>query len=139
MAPEFRRAARLVVLDSRNHVLLFQYNRLNGQKFWATPGGDWRMVRPLRKPPHAKLLRSSGLEDLISTLYAIGPPISCSSIGKSTRWRGFSSFVWNLWNSTMKFERCIAARVFSKPVCGELQILAQNDGVARACESLRER
>jgi hypothetical protein len=26
-----------------------------------------------------------------------------------------------------------------RPVGGELQILAENDGVARACESLRER
>jgi 8-oxo-dGTP diphosphatase len=39
MEPEFRRAARLVVVDSRNHVLLLQYARISGQKFWATPGG----------------------------------------------------------------------------------------------------
>ena len=37
--PEFRRAARLVVVDSRNRILLFQYARLSGEKFWATPGG----------------------------------------------------------------------------------------------------
>jgi ADP-ribose pyrophosphatase YjhB (NUDIX family) len=39
MAPEFRRAARLVVVDSRNRALLLQHARLTGQKFWATPGG----------------------------------------------------------------------------------------------------
>jgi 8-oxo-dGTP diphosphatase len=39
VAPEFRRAARLIVVDSRNRILLFQYARLTGQKFWATPGG----------------------------------------------------------------------------------------------------
>ncbi|MGO9604440.1 MAG: NUDIX domain-containing protein [Candidatus Binataceae bacterium] len=39
MESEFRRAARLVVVDLHNHILLFQYARLTGQKFWATPGG----------------------------------------------------------------------------------------------------
>jgi 8-oxo-dGTP diphosphatase len=39
VTPEFRRAARLVVVDSRNRVLLLQYARLTWQKFWATPGG----------------------------------------------------------------------------------------------------
>lgn len=39
MAPEFRRAARLVVVDSRDRVLLLQHARLTGEKFWATPGG----------------------------------------------------------------------------------------------------
>jgi 8-oxo-dGTP diphosphatase len=39
MESEFRRAARLVVIDLHNRVLLFQYARLTGQKFWATPGG----------------------------------------------------------------------------------------------------
>jgi 8-oxo-dGTP diphosphatase len=39
MAPEFRGAARLVVVDSRNRVLLLLYVRPTGQKFWATPGG----------------------------------------------------------------------------------------------------
>jgi len=39
MTPEFRLAARLVVVDSRNRVLLLQHARLTGQKFWATSGG----------------------------------------------------------------------------------------------------
>jgi len=39
MTPEFRRDARLVVVDSRNRILLFQYARLTGPNFWATPGG----------------------------------------------------------------------------------------------------
>jgi 8-oxo-dGTP diphosphatase len=40
MAKEkFRRAARLVVVDSHNRVLLFQYAGMVDQKYWATPGG----------------------------------------------------------------------------------------------------
>jgi hypothetical protein len=117
--PEFRRAARLVVVDLRNRVLLFQYARLTGEKFWATPGGGLEDgERPLRKPPHAKLLRSSGLEILVSTCSVIGPLISYWSIGKSTGLRCFSFFVWNLGNSTRKFERCIAVRVFFRHAGG---------------------
>jgi 8-oxo-dGTP diphosphatase len=37
--PGFRHAARLVVVDLCNRALLFQYARLTGEKFWATPGG----------------------------------------------------------------------------------------------------
>lgn len=39
MEPEFRRAARLLVLDSSHRVLLFQYARPTGERYWATPGG----------------------------------------------------------------------------------------------------
>lgn len=39
MESELRRAARLVVVDLHNRVLLFQHARVTGQKFWATPGG----------------------------------------------------------------------------------------------------
>jgi 8-oxo-dGTP diphosphatase len=37
--PKLRRAARLLVVDSRNRVLLVQYARSSGQRYWATPGG----------------------------------------------------------------------------------------------------
>lgn len=39
MEPEPRRAARLVVVDSRHRVLLFQYAQATGEKFWVIPGG----------------------------------------------------------------------------------------------------
>ncbi len=39
MDPVPRRAARLIALDANNRVLLLQYARPNGEKFWATPGG----------------------------------------------------------------------------------------------------
>jgi 8-oxo-dGTP pyrophosphatase MutT (NUDIX family) len=38
MDPVFRRAARLLVIDAENSVLLFQYED-NQRKWWATPGG----------------------------------------------------------------------------------------------------
>jgi ADP-ribose pyrophosphatase YjhB (NUDIX family) len=38
MDPLLRRAARLVVIDPENKVLLFQYED-DGRKWWATPGG----------------------------------------------------------------------------------------------------
>jgi 8-oxo-dGTP pyrophosphatase MutT (NUDIX family) len=37
--PEFRRAARLVAVDSDSRVLLFRYAPPSGELFWATPGG----------------------------------------------------------------------------------------------------
>ncbi|MEK6323870.1 MAG: NUDIX domain-containing protein [Acidobacteriota bacterium] len=39
MQPEFRRAARLVAVDSNSRVLLFRYAPPDGEQFWATPGG----------------------------------------------------------------------------------------------------
>ena len=39
MAPEFRSAARLVVVDPYNRVLLLQHVRPSGRRLWATPGG----------------------------------------------------------------------------------------------------
>lgn len=39
MSPNNRSAARLVVLDAQGRLLLFQYARANGERFWATPGG----------------------------------------------------------------------------------------------------
>ncbi len=38
MKREFRRAARLVIVDQINSVLLFQYED-GGRRWWATPGG----------------------------------------------------------------------------------------------------
>ena len=38
MEPVFRRAARLLVIDSHDSVLLFQYED-ERRKWWATPGG----------------------------------------------------------------------------------------------------
>ena len=38
MEPEFRRAARLVVLDQQNRIFLFQYED-DGRSWWTTPGG----------------------------------------------------------------------------------------------------
>ncbi|MDP2859909.1 MAG: NUDIX domain-containing protein [Bacillota bacterium] len=38
MEPLLRRAARLLVVDRENRILLFQYED-GGQKWWATPGG----------------------------------------------------------------------------------------------------
>ena len=36
---ELRRAARLIILDPKGQVLLFQHARSTGELFWATPGG----------------------------------------------------------------------------------------------------
>jgi ADP-ribose pyrophosphatase YjhB (NUDIX family) len=38
MTPEFRRAARLLVVDQLKNVFLFQYED-DGRSWWATPGG----------------------------------------------------------------------------------------------------
>ena len=38
MDPMFRRAARLLVIDPEDSVLLFQYED-DGRRWWATPGG----------------------------------------------------------------------------------------------------
>ena len=38
MEPEFRRAARLVVVDQQKRIFLFQYED-SGRSWWATPGG----------------------------------------------------------------------------------------------------
>jgi len=37
--PEFRRAARLVLIDGDGRVLLFRHVETSGREFWATPGG----------------------------------------------------------------------------------------------------
>jgi len=37
--PEFRRAARLVLIDGAERVLLFRHAESSGREFWATPGG----------------------------------------------------------------------------------------------------
>jgi 8-oxo-dGTP pyrophosphatase MutT (NUDIX family) len=34
-----RRAARIITIDEKERVLLLQYARPTGEKFWATPGG----------------------------------------------------------------------------------------------------
>jgi hypothetical protein len=39
LMPVVRRAARLIALDAADRILLLQYARPNGEKFWATPGG----------------------------------------------------------------------------------------------------
>ena len=39
LMPVERRAARLIALDAADRILLLQYARPNGEKFWATPGG----------------------------------------------------------------------------------------------------
>jgi 23S rRNA (cytidine2498-2'-O)-methyltransferase len=36
--PDFRRAARLVVIDRNHRVLLFRHAETTGREFWATPG-----------------------------------------------------------------------------------------------------
>lgn len=36
---KFRRAARIIAINSEGRVLLFQHARPNGELFWATPGG----------------------------------------------------------------------------------------------------
>ena len=39
METVFRRASRVVVLDPRDRILLVQYVRPSGARYWATPGG----------------------------------------------------------------------------------------------------
>lgn len=36
---KFRKAARIIAINSEGRVLLFQHARANGELFWATPGG----------------------------------------------------------------------------------------------------
>jgi ADP-ribose pyrophosphatase YjhB (NUDIX family) len=36
---KFRKAARIIAINSERRVLLFQHERANGELFWATPGG----------------------------------------------------------------------------------------------------
>jgi 8-oxo-dGTP pyrophosphatase MutT (NUDIX family) len=63
-------------------------------------------------------LEELGVRILVSMCSVIGPLISYWSIGKSTSLRCFSFFVWNLGNSTRKFEKCIAVRVFFRHAGG---------------------
>ena len=37
--PNLRRASRLILLDGRRRVLLFRHAGVNGEVFWAPPGG----------------------------------------------------------------------------------------------------
>ena len=73
MAHAFRRAARLVVVYSRNRVLLLQNARITGQKFWAAPGGGLEYGETLDEAAAREaLVRSLGLETLLSMRCAIG-------------------------------------------------------------------
>ena len=63
MTSEFRRAARLVVVDSRNRVLLLQHARPTGQKFWATPGGGLEDGETLEEAAAREALEELGVSN----------------------------------------------------------------------------
>ena len=70
MAPEFRRAARLVVVNSRNRVLLLQHLRITGEKFWATPGGGLEDGETFEKAAAREALEELGVRN--PDLHALG-------------------------------------------------------------------
>jgi len=62
MGPELRRAARLVVVDSHNRVLLFQYSRATAEKYWATPGGGLEQGETFDEAAAREALEELGLK-----------------------------------------------------------------------------
>jgi 8-oxo-dGTP pyrophosphatase MutT (NUDIX family) len=63
MKSEHRRAARLVVVDAQNRVLLFQYARPTGERFWATPGGRLEHGETFEEGAAREAAEELGLKD----------------------------------------------------------------------------
>jgi 8-oxo-dGTP pyrophosphatase MutT (NUDIX family) len=61
MRPLFRRASRLIVTDPEHRVLLVQYVRPNGERFWATPGGGLGPEETFEQAARRELQEEVGL------------------------------------------------------------------------------
>ena len=118
MAPEFRSAARLVVVDPYNRVLLLQHVRPSGQRLWATPGGGLEDGETFEEAAAREAHEELGVRNpYLSTL--CDRTADFVSVDRQVHQTGgFSSFVWTLLNWTIKFERRIAARGFLKHAGG---------------------
>lgn len=62
MEPLKRQAARVVVVDPTQRVLLVQYVRANGQRFWATPGGGLRDGETFEQAARREIKEEVGLK-----------------------------------------------------------------------------
>ena len=61
MRIEDRRAARLLVLDARGHVLLFRHKDPAGTLFWATPGGGLEPGESFEQAARREALEELGI------------------------------------------------------------------------------
>lgn len=61
---ETRIAARLIVLDADNRILLFRYIDANGRSFWATPGGGVEPGETTEQAARREALEELGLNHL---------------------------------------------------------------------------
>ncbi len=77
--PRARRAARLIVTDVENRVLLFQIARHDGSRFWATPGGGLEEGETFEEAA-----RRESIEELDHEITELGPPL----------WRGSARFTF---------------------------------------------
>jgi 8-oxo-dGTP pyrophosphatase MutT (NUDIX family) len=61
MQVEQREAARIIVLKQDRAVLLFQYARADGERFWATPGGGLEAGESFRRAATRELAEEVGI------------------------------------------------------------------------------
>jgi 8-oxo-dGTP pyrophosphatase MutT (NUDIX family) len=61
MEPLHRQASRIIILDPQDRVLLIQYVRPGGERFWATPGGGLRENESYARAAHRELEEEIGI------------------------------------------------------------------------------
>jgi 8-oxo-dGTP pyrophosphatase MutT (NUDIX family) len=69
-SPRVRLTARILVLNERDQLLLFEYQEADGRRFWVTPGGGLEPGETFEEAAKRELLEETGLE-----LEHVGNPV----------------------------------------------------------------